>query len=99
MGIVVEQGEVAHHGGQGSLEIVGQKGDQILPALFHRFGTGLPGLKLLPDGVEVLLQGSELLGKGDLLVGEIGDPGRGGADLVQPAGKASHGQIKSHKHQ
>ena len=95
----MEEVQVAQHRGQGGLEVVGQKGHQVLPALLGLPGLGLPVLQGVLEGPQVLLQGPEFPGEGDRLPGLGHDLPDGGADLVQPAGEPPQGQVEGGQHQ
>ena len=97
--VVLQQGQVAHHRGQRGLEIVGQEGHQIPPALLALPGGLLPGPELPLDGVEILLDGGELPGQHHRLLVILHHPAGGGADVVQPAGEPAHGQIEGDEHE
>ena len=98
VGVVLQQGQVADHRGQGRFQIVRQKDQQIVFALFLLPGALLAQAQSGLQAGQVALQGRKLPGQLHRLAGLVGHLMDGVADAVEPAGEHAHGEPEGHQH-
>ena len=78
---------------------MGQKGHQILLALLALPGGVLPLLHLTLERVQIFLERREFPWQAHRRVLLFHHPAQRQANLLQPAGKAPHGQVERRQHQ